>query len=204
MNWTQILTSITSRIFAGAGVYALQNWKREFRIRQRHDVAKKFIGAVLDVRYAFTLVRSQFQSRLELEAAFQSKYPGRIFDFIEDGDDSSAALYEQRLAVMGDAFNVLRSAAIEAEVIFGKQFRDAHLYLWRERAKLLTALRKYYQPMLSERSMPDEEYDKIDKILYDSTAYSPADVRPDEFQQGVEDECNRLLAMSRQYLAWNN
>ncbi len=201
IDWSNIVSALIALLAAGTGVYAVDNWKREFRARARHEIARKIVRAVIDVREGFRTVRNPFMSAQELAHALKEAKVD-VSAVPLESDEASKHAYNLRLQELGNAFRELRVAILEAEAELGSQFREAHYPLWALRATLVTNLTGYFRTLKSKRPLAEERAEQIDNILYDHSTQTESGPKPDEFQQKVETECDKLFVLAQDYLAW--
>ena len=172
--------AVAAALIAYFGVDA---WKRELKGKSEYELAKRVLISVYKVREAFKQVRNP--------AIYQYEYPEEMKDesgHLHKDKDYAGSLhvYEERWAVLENAFLELEEHHLEAQVEWGPQFQDVITMLRRCRTDLHLAIHQFLErkrtPEYSVASSV-EESKKERSILY----YGGAGSKHDEFSPQIDE-----------------
>ncbi len=150
------------------GLYQLNAWRAQTLGAAEYKLARDLLLAVYAVREGFKHVR--------LPTIYPFEFPQHLFGADgtvshEDHHKAVAYAYEQRLNLLGEAFQKLENLSLEAEVHWGAQFTNALIELRKLRFRLRHVITEYVRALdPSVRSLRKEqsgkELNEQNSVLY--------------------------------------
>jgi hypothetical protein len=171
---------ISATAFAAAGSAIL---KATYRVR----------GQIAHVRYGL-IEGGEFADALKQKSVAPPDVGADDFQF-----KANSAVYETRFNKLADALAEFESAAIEAEVLWGKEVTDVITPLYKIVARLRAAIKMHLLELSdSEFKMDKASREKIRATLYDLSQQD----KPDDFAAEVNSVVVSIEAVIKRHLPY--
>ena len=164
-----VVSVLSQVVLAGAAVWGamiaargLRTWRDQLRGGTEYDLARRVLGAAIDVRESINRIR------LDVMAA--------------------AADSAEQWTSVADAWATLRAASLEAEVVWGKGIHAEIEPLQTCMRTLRSALRRYVRATTQPRArtLTEQEYEELDAVIYDRSEPGNDDAYTTELSAAVD------------------
>ena len=197
-----VLEAIANVVTAAAAIWAiliarrgLDTWRDQMRASTQYELARRCLLSTLRIRQAIQGFRGPAISPGEMrEAAEKAGVDPDSMDLHELLAKSDEYVYVERWRPISEAYMALRADLLEAEVVFGSEWRKAADPLERTIRKLRWGWYRFSRDKKRESSPKDSE--KIDALMYDMSS----DTELDDFAAQVEAAVAHLEALARPHL----
>lgn len=194
--------SIIGTIISGAAVAVafyfgregLHTWRRQLRGSADHDLARRLLIEIYKLRDEIRRARSPVIFSFEtapFEGETQSDDPKKA------SFNATARAYRRRLTAMDDARNPLRATMLEAEAVWGDEFKELMEQVFKLEREFVNYVRLYLNSISPEGTVQSLVARQVllgkhREVLYDLDG--PEDLYWVEMKQALMEVANHLRA----------
>lgn len=195
MGAPDIVTAIAAVATAFIAWRGLSVWKEQLRVKDDYELARRYLRALYDVREGFKLVRNpmiitgEFQQAAD-EAGLDTE-PGNPMS-----DAAEAAVYDQRLKVLYDAWAATTEAGLDAEVLWQKPRAE----LTDDLRRLMGEMRSSLWRMLFEKRRDNPNMEALqaaEEVVYFQGTNDQFETRVDDAIKSAEKFLRKKLPQSK-------
>lgn len=150
----EVISAIAAVVVAAAAIPGLNAWRKQTKGKVEYELARRYLRAIYKLRDAVKIVRNPFISVSEMDDSLLKQ--GKEVD---DTENRNWAVYATRWQKVSEAFSDLEVESREAEVLWGKEFKN----LEKEPESLIRKLRAEIALFVRGHSSAE-----TDSFLYDS------------------------------------
>jgi hypothetical protein len=163
-NVVLALCAIATVIIAYLG---LTTWRKERKGKSEYAKAKEVLKAVYKVSEGFKIVRSPVIYTYEYPEEMRDEDSGHLKKGYQQKGTSH--VYQERWKHLSGAFEELENQALDAQVEWGAEFKDAMVPLRSCRVDLQVAIQRLLESKADSaraKYLSDEEWERQQSILY--------------------------------------
>lgn len=158
---TSIVTALAAAVGAAVAVAGLFTWRKQLRGKTEWELARRLLRKVYELRGAIDMVRNPMMFGGEIAAAFEDAgEPAPEPEKMVEDERRDRVVFQKRWSALRDVYSDLMVEALEAEVLWGQEARDALAPLKECVAELFSAIQMhlyYQQDRSSWQGTPDPE-----------------------------------------------
>lgn len=182
-------------VAAFVGLRGLQTWRRQLRGNSDHELARRMLRLVYQVRDRIAGVRNPFVAPAETAKAMKDAgVPAEEWKQKQLGNESMQFVYQARWALLAAAMSDLHVEYVEAEVLWKDELKDERQQLHECVTKLYMALTRYLRRREGTGDEP-EKWGKFENIIFSDLC------EDDAFGKDVKKAVTDLEAAIRPYLS---
>lgn len=185
-----IIVAGASLTAATVAIIGLKTWRRQLTATANAEVSRTLLRTVYRVRNGVSIVRNPFTPSGESASAFReleiANAATEALDFPWKVDSS---IYQVHLNKLEESVSEMRSAMIEAEVLWGAETEALLEPLFQKVSQLRAAITVYLHSLKDDsRRMTVPEQEELYKILYDVGGKNV----PDQFMKELNEAVKRI------------
>jgi len=186
------ILALSAFVAAIAGIFGIDVWKKKMKGKLDHDIARKFLKSILELRDATKIVRSPFIPVSEMYDALknQGMDEKEIEDKLGNNKEVYRAVYSLRWNKLQKVWFDLESISLEAEVSWGKQVVDVQKKL----DEYIRELRSVVWLFVNYPESFNKKHEENRKILYGTYDEN------DKYYLKIENEISKIKEFLEKYL----
>jgi hypothetical protein len=180
-----IIVAGASIVAAAVAIIGLKTWRKQLTATANAEVSRALLRAIYHIQEGVLVVRESPIAGGEIASAFKELQ-------IDDADvqqpdfawKAGSAVYQVRFGKLAESVSEMRSAMIEAEVLWGREIEGLCDPLLKKVSQLRGAIRVHLRSLKDGRSsVKDKDLKKIDEVLFDMGDKDA----PDQFTREIND-----------------
>jgi hypothetical protein len=184
---------VSAGVASTVAIIGLGTWKKQISGKTEYDTARRLLKALYGYREAISTVRNPFIPVGEMPQPpeghpFSTDDKRKYFYGI-------ASAYEKRWSTVIEARIKLDSELLEAEVLWGSEFRKKFVELFKTGSKLFATLKLYLDSLNPEADV---------KLKYEFDVLYASDEQTDKYATSLQDIIGGIEAFLRPYLNRKN